>query len=183
MATSQLQKVNLYPAEVRDVDAFGQHLARLINHVDDPQGIRFNPRVPGTYKFDAKAAESFSKAWATPPGEPGWQVCWLLKHTDGVCGHLNLRSLPFEASVHHAYLGMGIERAWQGQGWGRKLMQVGLDWCRAASIELVTLNTFSVNTPAISLYKKFGFEIVGDVKKAFKIEGQFYDDILMALYL
>lgn len=49
--------------------------------------------------------------------------------------------------------------------------------------EKISLSVFSTNKRAINLYKKFGFEIEGVKKKEIKIDEEYVDEILMALFL
>lgn len=46
--------------------------------------------------------------------------------------------------------------------------------------EQIELGVFSDNEKAIALYKKFGFEVWGNVKNAFKLkDGTYQDEIIM----
>ncbi len=50
-------------------------------------------------------------------------------------------------------------------------------------LEKVELNVYSENKAAISLYKKFGFEQEGFIRKYRKLEGRYFDNIVMAKFL
>ena len=49
--------------------------------------------------------------------------------------------------------------------------------------EIIHLGVKADNVNAIKLYKNMGFEEIGVYKKFFKINGLYYDEILMNLYL
>ena len=54
---------------------------------------------------------------------------------------------------------------------------------RNGQTEILHLGVKNDNINAINLYKKMGFHEVGRHKNFFKIEGNYYDEILMDLYL
>ena len=50
-------------------------------------------------------------------------------------------------------------------------------------MQVIHLGVKADNENAIKLYKKLGFEKIGVYKNFFKINGIYYDEILMNLYL
>ena len=60
---------------------------------------------------------------------------------------------------------MGVHASFQGQGVGSKLVEAVLDladnWLNILRIEV---EVYTDNTPAIALYKKFGFAIEGEAR-------------------
>ena len=52
----------------------------------------------------------------------------------------------------------------RGQGLGEAMMRFALDKVRAAGAAFVTLEVRQSNAPAVNLYKKLGFEILGTRK-------------------
>jgi RimJ/RimL family protein N-acetyltransferase len=50
-------------------------------------------------------------------------------------------------------------------------------------LEKISLTVFSTNKPAISLYRKLGFEVEGISKKQYKIEGKYVDEVTMGKFL
>jgi putative acetyltransferase len=76
---------------------------------------------------------------------------------------------------------MAVRDDWQGKGIGTELVKAALDladnWLNLTRLEL---DVFVENTPAIRLYKKFGFTIEGTkVDFAFR-DGQYVDTYIMA---
>lgn len=84
---------------------------------------------------------------------------------------------------HRGGLGMGLLPPYRGLGIGGKLLASTLDQAKKFGIEKVELNVYSTNTPAIALYKKFGFEQEGLIRKYRKLEGQYFDCIAMGRFL
>lgn len=84
---------------------------------------------------------------------------------------------------HVVQLGMAILSGWRGIGIGNAMMEYMIDWARKKRYEKISLSVFSINEPAIDLYKKFGFEIEGVKRKEFKIEGEYVDEVCMGKFL
>ena len=76
---------------------------------------------------------------------------------------------------------MMVDEDYRQQGIGSKLLKRLLKWARENPlIEKVSLSVFSINEPAVELYKKAGFTVEGRKVKEFKIDDdQYIDDILM----
>ena len=85
--------------------------------------------------------------------------------------------------AHRATLSITVLRDYWGQGIGSQLMRMMVDFSHTHDIEVVSLEVRADNLRAIALYEKFGFERIGTYKKFFKINGIFYDAILMQLLL
>lgn len=81
---------------------------------------------------------------------------WVVEDADGtVVGTCGLH--PIEEGVvelRKMYLAPSI----RGRGWGRRLLEHALDAARADGCVRVELETASVLTEAIALYKRYGFE-------------------------
>ncbi len=84
---------------------------------------------------------------------------------------------------HRGSLGMGIISDYRGQGIGTKLLKSAIEKAREMGLEKVELNVYTTNTGAIKLYKKMGFNEEGLIKNYRKLDGQYFDSIVMALQL
>jgi RimJ/RimL family protein N-acetyltransferase len=80
---------------------------------------------------------------------------------------------------HRSCLGMGIVPEFRGKGLGAKLMTAVLDHATRTGVEKMELKVNTANTRAIALYKKFGFEQEGLIKKYRKVDGRYFDCMLM----
>ncbi|GCC47023.1 hypothetical protein chiPu_0031220 [Chiloscyllium punctatum] len=74
---------------------------------------------------------------------------------------------------------MYVRRQARRAGVGRLLVDALLRLA-AKSVELVQLVVVKGNEPALRLYQSMGFVEYGLEKHALKIDGRYYDDILMA---
>ena len=108
-----------------------------------------------------------------PVGQPGWRRPWIAFADDGsIAGHVDLRARPEKMCAHRAMLGMGVHRDHRRHGLGAMLVEVAQAWARERAIAWIDLDVLSVNAPAIALYVRCGFTLVGDMPDMFRIAGQ-----------
>jgi ribosomal protein S18 acetylase RimI-like enzyme len=98
----------------------------------------------------------------------------------GFCDILPAAALGF---THVGRLGMGVRCAWRRQGIGRRMLDACVSLARKAGIEKVELEVFSDNLGAVRLYESFGFGQEGLKVRGRKLEDQYQDIKLMALWL
>ena len=67
----------------------------------------------------------------------------------------------------------------RGQGLGERLLTSGLDQARRQGAELATLEVRPSNAPAVALYRKYGFELVGRRRGYYRDNNE--DALLMTL--
>ncbi|MEX2129998.1 MAG: GNAT family protein [Pseudohongiellaceae bacterium] len=118
--------------------------------------------------------------------EPGWQRYWIAvdELQQRIIGHVNLKGSPLRSALHRCELGIGIERAWRGQGLGLRLMTVAIDFAQQSpSIAWIDLGVFAHNHNAVSLYRKLGFKELITIEDRFRVEGAAIADIMMTLNL
>lgn len=84
---------------------------------------------------------------------------------------------------HRGGLGMGLLPEFRGKGVGSKLLKAVLDHAKKFGLEKVELNVYTTNEPAIALYKKFGFEQEGLIRKYRKLDGKYFDCLAMGKFL
>lgn len=106
-----------------------------------------------------------------------------IEDDDEVVGIGNIGGNMRERISHQARLAISIRQSHWGQGIGSKMMQALIDFAKSEAIEIITLEVYRDNEPAIKLYKKFGFEEIGYFKNFSKVNGVYKDAILMNLYL
>jgi ribosomal protein S18 acetylase RimI-like enzyme len=100
---------------------------------------------------------------------------------DSVVGWCDILRNPHEGFRHVGRLGMGLLPDYRRRGLGRHLAVQTIDAARQAGIERVELDVFASNQPAIALYRGLGFVIEGIKHRARKLDGQYDDNVFMAL--
>jgi len=106
----------------------------------------------------------------------------LVGVVDGeVAGVIGLHTSSKPRVNHRGEIGMMVRDDWQGKGVGTAIMRAVIDladkWLNLTRIELTVLTD---NEPAIALYRKFGFEIEGTLRKYVFCDGEFLDAYMMA---
>lgn len=106
----------------------------------------------------------------------------LVAVIDGeVVGTIGLHTTTRPRLRHKAGIGMMVRDDWQGKGVGSAMMRAVVDladkWLNLTRIELTV---FTDNEPAIALYRKFGFQIEGTLRKFAFRDGEFVDAYTMA---
>jgi RimJ/RimL family protein N-acetyltransferase len=83
-----------------------------------------------------------------------------------------------------ADLGMLVAPGWRGRGIGTMLMEALIDWARQVGAHKIALQVWPHNDAAIALYKRFGFEQEGYLRKHWRRRnGELWDAVVMGLIL
>lgn len=102
---------------------------------------------------------------------------------DQVVGWCDVFAEENPRQAHRGALGMGLLPEFRGKGIGGQLLKATLDHSKRFGLEKVELHVYSSNLPAIALYKKFGFEQEGLIKKYRKLDGRYFDVVAMGIFL
>ncbi len=98
-----------------------------------------------------------------------------------VVGVIGLHTSSRPRVNHKGEVGMMVRDDWQGKGVGAAMMRAVIDladkWLNLTRIELTV---FTDNESAIALYRKFGFELEGTLRKYAFRDGEFVDAYAMA---
>jgi ribosomal protein S18 acetylase RimI-like enzyme len=86
-----------------------------------------------------------------------------------------------EGFRHCGRLGMGLLPHVRGQGLGVRLATETIAAVRERGLERIELEVFASNERAIALYRKLGFGVEGVKRRGRKLDGQYDDNVLMAL--
>jgi RimJ/RimL family protein N-acetyltransferase len=100
-----------------------------------------------------------------------------------VIGWCDIRPVEHPTRSHVGELGMGILNGFRGKGIGTSLVKKCLQHATQAGLEKVELQVYETNIPAIELYSKFGFKIVGTRERYRKVDGRYENCVLMELFL
>lgn len=113
------------------------------------------------------------------------QSIYLVAEYEGqIIGHAFLEPYTLQSLRHIADLNIAVHLGWQSKGIGRKLLEQIIKRAKCSSvIEKIQLNVRATNIPAISLYKKMGFQQEGRLQNRVKIKDHYIDDLIMGLDL
>ena len=134
--------------------------------------------VQGTLQLPYRSVESVREL-LVKTGEGYYN---LVAVVDGkVVGSIGLHAATRPRTNHKAEIGMMVHDDWQGKGIGTALMRAVIDladkWLNLTRIELTV---YTDNEAAVALYRKFGFEIEGTLRKYAFRDGEFVDAYTMA---
>ena len=102
-----------------------------------------------------------------------------------VVGYIRLgRASRFASSDHVVTVnGIGVDPLWQRKGVGRALIDAAAAEARRRGARRLTLRVFAPNAAARQLYESTGFVVEGVLRGEFLLDGEYVDDIWMALDL
>lgn len=105
-----------------------------------------------------------------------------LNYFGDVVGFVYLRTKSF-GLFRTATYGIVVRDDYQGKGLGDALTSRVLEYAKRLRLDVITLNVITTNDNAISLYKKYGFEIEGLHRRVDLWKDQVFDAYYMALHL
>lgn len=104
----------------------------------------------------------------------------VAKYDQKVVGIFTLEGGKKYRTYHLANLGIGVLKEYWNKGIAKKLMSKGLTWAENGEyIGKIDLQVVSENKVAVDMYKKFGFQVEGRIKRSLFIDGEFFDYIQM----
>ena len=172
----------LRPATALDITEVIEHDKR---HMKEPgfNGSLSHPFLPEhEFDWDMRKRERLL-SWSRPISEEGWSRSFILLIDNKVQGHVHLKNL-FSGTLHRAQLGMGLEMPARGQGHGKKLLEMAINWARTEeSLYWIDLSYFAHNTPAQKLYTSCGFKELFVYEDRLRVGHHRIDDVVMALKL
>ncbi|QKG83794.1 GNAT family N-acetyltransferase [Kroppenstedtia pulmonis] len=109
---------------------------------------------------------------------------YTVVEVDGkIAGAALLRRGSRDKSFHTAKFRTWLSPGYRGMGLGKKLMAYTIDWARQNRVEKIVLDVWSTNNRAIRLYKRYGFQIEGRLRRQAILKGNYVDEVYMALFL
>ncbi len=169
-------------ATYEDITAVIEHDKR---HMKEPgfNGSLSHPFLPEQeFDWDKRKSERLL-SWTKPITEEGWSRSFILIEDGTVLGHVHLKNL-FSGTLHRAQLGMGLEMAARGKGYGKKLLELAIYWARKKeSLYWMDLSYFAHNIPAKKLYTSCGFKELFVYEDRLRVGHHVIDDVVMTLKL
>lgn len=96
----------------------------------------------------------------------------------------NVSSPSKKRLAHQSDIGITVKKDYWSKGVGTLLLNEMISFARKNGVcEVIHLGVRADNIHAIKLYKKLGFQEIGVYKKFFKIGEEYFDEVLMNLYL
>jgi len=102
---------------------------------------------------------------------------------DDVVGWVHLHAPELDKLAHTAELTVGVLDEYQGHGVGSHLLARGLEWAGANGYEKVYQSVPSTNEDAIAFLEGHGWETEAVREDHYKIEGDYVDEVMMAVKL
>ncbi len=108
---------------------------------------------------------------------------WAAESKDEFVGYITAVRGNYIKNRHTAYVVIGILEDYRNQGIGKKLFAEVEKWATNNGVLRLELTVICDNKPAVSLYRKVGFEIEGTRKNAlFNLNG-YVDEYFMSKIL
>ncbi len=103
---------------------------------------------------------------------------WALAGAE-VVGWADVTPNDVPECAHRGKLGMGIVASHRRAGIGARLLEACIDHAPRCGSEKIELTVFANNTPAIALYRKYGFDEAGFIRDYRRLDGEIYDALLV----
>jgi RimJ/RimL family protein N-acetyltransferase len=162
-------------AEEDDAEQLMQYLNRIADDPVNNTAIRHG-LIPAT-------VEGYRDMIREHRQRDNWMM-YVADADDRLVGMVRLTGGLLPVDRHDAELHLNIDRDYRGMGLGTALMQQALSWARECStLRRVHLYALRRNEGAIRLYRRHGFVLEGQLRKAYHLydEGDIYADaVLMA---
>jgi ribosomal protein S18 acetylase RimI-like enzyme len=109
---------------------------------------------------------------------------FLVAEVNGrIVGFSRCEGNKLKRSSHKVEFGVCVLKEYWGYGIGRNFLEESIQWADSNGIKKITLNVLETNDKAIKLYKKYGFEVEGVLKKDKLLsDGKYYNTILMGRF-
>ena len=107
-------------------------------------------------------------------------LCEIENKIIGICSIEGVNKIRIK---HRADLAITVLKNYWGNKIGEKLIAYAIDYCKSNSIKKIELTVRIDNERALKLYKKFGFEIEGEIKNFIYLDGNYYNCYFMGLLL
>ena len=159
-------------------------------HIEDAQGIieyikkvsdETDSLISGSEErqLDVKREEEFLQSIRHLTLEK----MFLYEISGKIVGICNLKGINKVRIRHRTELGITVLKDYWSRGIASELINYAVDYCRLNSIKKIELTVRTDNERALKLYKKAGFEIEGEIKSFFYINGIYYNCYIMGLFV
>lgn len=128
------------------------------------------------YPHDDSSYEEFQRSFFAPGS-----CVYVCRSKEGVVGGFYLKSNFPGRAKHIANAAYMIKNSSRGNGLGRLFVESSLHIAKGAGYQAIQFNlVLSQNLPAINLYNKLGFHIIGTIPQAIRnADGSYQDGYIM----
>lgn len=134
--------------------------------------------------WTSQTSPVFNKVWTEGDLEQNLQkgmTFFVVEIDNQIAGVLDFGPYySFPAGRHVATFGIIIAKDFRGRGFGKALLLTVLDEAKAQGYEKLAIHVMSTNNSALSLYQSLGFIEEARLTRAFDIEGQKIDALILA---
>lgn len=126
--------------------------------------LRDTFRAGETYAIDPEITEQAARTyWMDSPA-----ACYVVEEADQVLGTYYIRTNQAGGGAHVCNCGYMTAPAAQGRGLARAMCEASQDQARALGYKAMQFNfVLSTNIVAVGLWQRLGFEVVGQLPRAF----------------
>jgi RimJ/RimL family protein N-acetyltransferase len=165
------KQVVLRPATDGDAEELSRRLARVVR-----EGVYLD-ETPATLP-DRRETQEEIRHIQTHGG------MYAVVEVDGeIAGAALLKRGSRGISRHTVRFRTWLTPGYRGMGLGKKLMEYTIAWARAHGVEKINLDVWSSNHRAIQLYKKYGFQVEGRLRRQAILRGEYVDEVFMGLFV
>jgi ribosomal protein S18 acetylase RimI-like enzyme len=100
-----------------------------------------------------------------------------------VVGYCDIAAMSRPAYAHAGILGIGVIDGYRDRGVGRALILAVIEQAKAIGLTRIELTVRENNDRAIALYEKMGFEREGTLRNAVRVDGHYFNKVIMSLLL
>ncbi len=134
----------------------------------------------GDFKFTVAQEEQFIEEHNSTAN----QIFLVAELNQKIVGLLNVSASQKPRLMHIGDFGITVLKEHWHKGIATALIQAMLNWAKASGvIRKINLTVQANNEAAIKLYKKFGFEKEGTIKRGSFANGAFFDDYVMGILI
>jgi ribosomal protein S18 acetylase RimI-like enzyme len=173
------RKMNRPQPQIRDISASdcltAYDLTRGIYASTDMMCQPFFEKYPNFASFASEVNEYRTTAGA---------VFLVAEVSQSLVGYITVKPNPAAKLSHTASLNMGVSESVRGQSVGRQLLSAAVTRLETDKlIEILYLHVRADNSPAVKLYESAQFETIAVLTRDTKIDGRYYDGLLMRRFI
>ena len=159
--------------EIADSEAMIEYLAAIAGESDN---LTFGP---GEFSPTLEEEEGYIKAMLKAKNN----LALVAVSGGRIIGNISFSGGTRSRLAHCGEFGISVLKEFWGRGVAAVLLRQMIEWARKNRITKINLKVKEDNLAAIKLYESFGFETEGRLRREFKIDGTYFDAILMGLLI